>query len=104
MCRIAPTLLVTCQQFRLTREVIMTTMKLLAKAWFVALFVAATALSSGCASDKPAAPPPPQKPAPQPVSLSQIKSELLQSKAQIQTTTDSLATLEKSPAADASSN
>jgi hypothetical protein len=82
----------------------MTTMKLLARTWFVGTSIAMAALVAGCASDKPTAQAPPQKPAPQPVGLAQIKTELLESKAQIQTTTDALATLQKSPAADASAN
>jgi hypothetical protein len=55
----------------------------------------------GCASDKPSgsAPPPPK-----PVGLGQIKSELLEAKAQIDTTSGALNTLAKSAAPDAQTN
>jgi len=56
----------------------------------------------GCASEKPsgaAAPPPPK-----PVGLGQIKSELIEAKAQMDTTTSSLNTLAKSAAPDAQAN
>jgi hypothetical protein len=63
------------------------------------------ALLAGCASDKPkekSAPPPP--PPPQPVSLTQIKKEILESKGQLQSTIDSLNTLHKSSQPDAQAN
>ena len=82
----------------------MITLKVLSRTWLAGSLLAAGALLSGCASDKPAAQAPAAKPAPQPVSLAQIKSELLESKAQIQATTEALNTLEKSSAADASLN
>jgi hypothetical protein len=70
-----------------------------------AMIVMAGALLAGCAKDKPAAkpqaaPPPP----PKPVSLTQIKAELQDAKAQMQTTTDSLNKLHKSSQADAQAN
>jgi hypothetical protein len=68
----------------------------------------ALALVPGCASDKPApeaaAQPAAAKAEPKPASLAQIKSELLESKAQIQLTTDALNKLHKSSAADAQAN
>jgi len=58
---------------------------------------------SGCASDKPApakaAPPPPP-----PASLTKIKSELVDAKAQLQLTNDSLNKLQKSSQTDAQAN
>ncbi len=66
--------------------------------------VSAIVALSGCASDKPkpaAAPPPPP---PKPVTLGQIKSELLQTKTQIDTTSSALTTLHKSTPADAQAN
>ena len=59
---------------------------------------------SGCASDKPAEPAKPATPPPQPVSLSKIKSELMDAKAQLQMTNESLNKLQKSSAADAQTN
>ena len=62
---------------------------------------------AGCASDKPAEPAKPATPAtppPQPVTLSKIKSELLDAKAQLQLTNESLNKLQKSSAADAQAN
>jgi hypothetical protein len=66
----------------------------------------ALASLQGCASDKPAPPPaaPPAAPPPKPTSLTQIKSELLQAKAQLQVTNDSLNKLQKSSTADADAN
>jgi len=63
----------------------------------------------GCgSSDKPAAAAPAVKPVepppPQPVSLSQIKSELLESKSQVQATSVSLTRLQQSTPADAQAN
>jgi len=70
----------------------------------LALTVGALALVAlqGCASEKPA--PPPAAPPPQPASLSQIKSELLEAKSQLQVTNDSLNKLQKSSATDAETN
>src|SRR6476620_4657233 len=70
-----------------------------------AMIILAAALLSGCAKDKPApkaaaAPPPP----PKPVSLTQIKAELQDTKAQMMATTDSLNKLHKSSQADAQAN
>ena len=70
----------------------------------LALFVTGTLALMGCAS-KPketaaAAPPPP----PKPVGLSQIKTELMEAKGQIDTTTGALNTLSKSSQADAQAN
>jgi len=70
-----------------------------------AMIVLAAALLAGCAKDKPApkaaaAPPPP----PKPVSLTQIKAEMQDAKAQMQATTDSLNKLHKSSQADAQAN
>jgi len=63
------------------------------------------AMLAGCASDKPKpAEAKTAAPAPKPVSLTQVKSELATSKAQIQTTTDSLNKLQKSSPADAQAN
>ena len=67
--------------------------------------LAGAVLLAGCASEKPkpapqAAPPPP----PKPVALSQIKTELLEAKAQIDSTTGALNTLQKSAAYDAQAN
>lgn len=62
-------------------------------------------LASGCAPKKePAKPAEAAAPAPQPVTLGQMKSELLESKAQVQTTSDSLVKLQKSSTADAQGN
>jgi hypothetical protein len=84
-------------------EIIMTATKWMARTFVVGSLAAAVTLLSACAPEKPVAEPA-KKPAPQPVSLGQIKSELLESKAQIQTTTDALTTLQKSTQADASAN
>ena len=71
-------------------------------AWaFLAL---ALILMSGCASEKPAPKAEPTAPPPQPVSLTQIKSELLEAKSQIQMTTESLNKLHKSSGSDAQAN
>src|SRR4051812_39004525 len=64
---------------------------------------------TSCASDKPkTAPAPaaaaPATPPPQPVSLGQIKSEILAAKAQIDTTTNALVTLQGSSTTDAQGN
>jgi len=65
----------------------------------------ALASLSGCASDKPAPEPvAPPAPPPKPTSLSQIKSELLEAKSQLQLTNDSLNKLQKSSTADAETN
>jgi len=65
----------------------------------------ALASLTGCASDKPAPPPAaPPAPPPKPTSLSQIKSELLAAKSQVQVTNDSLNKLQKSSTADADAN
>src|SRR6185436_3582600 len=82
----------------------MTATKLLARMFVVGSLAGAAALFSACAPKKPADQPAAQKPAPQPISLGQIKTELLESKAQIQATTDALAALQKSAQADASAN
>jgi hypothetical protein len=74
----------------------------------VVAVASALALLPGCSSDKPAKEPAAQpaavKVAPKPASLAQIKSELLESKAQIQLTTDALNKLQKSSPADAQAN
>lgn len=57
----------------------------------------------GCASEK-RVPESAEAPKPQPVSLAQIKSELLQTKTQLGVTTNSLNTLAKSSTADADAN
>ncbi len=67
------------------------------------LFACGLGGSSGCASDSKA-PQVADAPKPQPVSLAQIKSELLQTKTQVQLTTDSMNTLGKSSPADADPN
>ncbi len=65
----------------------------------------ALASLQGCASDKPAPEPvAPVAPPPKPTSLSQIKSELLEAKSQLQLTNDSLNKLQKSSTADAETN
>src|SRR5947209_2364793 len=61
---------------------------------------AATPAPAAAPTGAAPAPTPPAKP----VALSQIKSELIESKAQVQATTDSLNKLQKSPAADATAN
>jgi len=66
--------------------------------------MAGAALMLGCASDKPSKPATAAAPAPKPVSLGQIKSELLEAKTQIQATTDSLVKLRQSSQADAQAN
>jgi hypothetical protein len=68
--------------------------------------IACAAALSGCKQDKPKPAPAPvaEKPKPQPVGLGQIKSELLEAKTQIDATTASLNTLQKSAAADAQAN
>jgi hypothetical protein len=76
---------------------------------FTTLVIAAGTLAlaslSGCASDKPAPEPTaPPAPPPQPASLSQVKSELLEAKSQLQLTNDSLNKLQKSSTADAEAN
>ena len=58
----------------------------------------------GCASDKPTAPMTPPPPPPQPVSLSQIKSELLAAKSQLRLTSEALNRLQESSTADADAN
>jgi Protein of unknown function (DUF2959) len=73
----------------------------------LALVVGALALASlpGCASDKkPEAAKPAPTPPPQPVSLTKIKSELVDAKSQLQLTNDSLNKLQKSSQADAQTN
>lgn len=73
--------------------------------------LALTLCVMGCASDKPkeapaapaaaAAPPPPP---PQPVTLGKIKGEIVEAKAQIASTTDSLVALQNSSTTDAQGN
>ena len=75
----------------------------------IGLVAMALALLPGCASDKPketaeAKPAAAVTPPPQPVSLAKIKSELMESKAQLSTTNDALNKLQKSSPADAQAN
>jgi hypothetical protein len=75
-----------------------------------ALLLAGAASFLGCSGDKASAPPAaPEAAAPapvpvKPVSLGQIKGELIESKAQIVATTESLTKLQKSSADDAQAN
>jgi uncharacterized protein YhaN len=61
-------------------------------------------LLTGCASDKSTSPAAAVIPAPKPVSLAQIKSEILEAKTQLAMTTESLNKLQKSSTADAQAN
>ena len=62
----------------------------------------ALATLQGCASDKPVPPPTaPPAPPPKPATLSQIKSELLETKSQLHVTNDSLNKLQQSSTANA---
>jgi hypothetical protein len=70
----------------------------------VGMLLLSVAIISGCASDKPKVEAQPIKPKAQPVSLGQIKTELMESKAQIQATSEALAVLQKSSSADAQAN
>jgi hypothetical protein len=79
------------------------------KAGFAAAALAVPVLSAGmfvgCASDKPAkATPVAEAPKPQPASLTTIKSEILNTKAQVQTTTDALNNLAASSPEQAQAN
>ena len=74
----------------------------LAQVSFAIVLLAGMAAFTGCASDKPAAAP--AAPPPKPVSLAQMKSELLDAKTQISATTDALNKLQKSSQADAQAN
>jgi hypothetical protein len=81
-------------------------------AWTIGFLGLALVMLPGCASDKPkekaeakpAAAVVAPTPAPQPVSLGKIKSELMESKAQLAATNDSLNKLQKSSPADAQAN
>ena len=71
----------------------------------LSISLATLALLTGCASQKPTpVAAKPAAPAPAPVSLAQVKSELMGSKAQLQATTDALNKLQKSSPADAQAN
>jgi len=79
-------------------------MRLLARSCLVGSLLAAAGAVPGCATEKPVAQAPAPEPAPPPASLAKIKSELLESKAQIHATTTALVALQKSPAGNASAN
>jgi hypothetical protein len=68
-----------------------------------ALMVCTLITLTGCASEKPA-PPAAATPPPKPVSLAQIKTEILDAKTQLALTTESLNKLQKSSNADAQAN
>jgi hypothetical protein len=96
---------------RFLEEILVTKPTPLVRASLAALAALALAAGascfSGCAPDKPSAPPPAAAapaPAPKPASLAQIKSELIEAKAQIDATTDSLSRLQKSSTEDATAN
>src|SRR5262245_10408785 len=73
--------------------------------WILVLILAGTMLLVGCAQKKAPPPPPPAPPPPPPpATLSQIKSELLAAKAQMDVTNASLNDLAKSSTANAQTN
>src|SRR3954462_4181888 len=75
----------------------------------MAFALATACLLAGCSSDKKPAPAPTpapvaQAPAKPPVTLKQVKTDLINAKAQLATTTGALTTLKQSSAADAQNN
>ena len=85
----------------------MNRINMLARLCLTVFVVSSFAALGGCASDQKKAPAPaaaPATPPPQPVTLGKIKSELLDAKVQIDATTASLNTLQKSSTADAQTN
>jgi hypothetical protein len=76
----------------------------IAAVMFAAVALGLTSVSGCASSDKPAPAAVPAAPPPQPVSLSQIKMELVEAKAQLQQTNDALNKLQKSSPGDAQAN